>query len=410
LFIVSSFSIVVSMIDEKISDTFHRLTFADGRQVLLVGTAHVSKESVDEVAAVIEEEQPDHICLELDDGRMKNRQDQDSWSKMDIKKVLKEKKGFLLLANMALASFQKRMGDQSGSAPGEEILSAARLAKEKEIPYSLCDREIQITFTRAWRLSNLWNKMKLIATIISAALSNEKITAEELEDLKKADVMQNMMDEMAKELPSVKEVLIDERDRYLATSIYLAPGDKKLAVIGAGHQGGVIKTLQEIEKGSLSTDLSDITTIPKPGKGGKILAWAIPVIIVSILIHGFFNLGQQEGIKMFGYWLGVNMSFTAVGALISLAHPLNALVSIIAAPFTSLHPGIGVGMVSGLLQATLRKPLVQDFEHLSNDAASLKGWYRNRVLHILIVFFFTSLGSSIGTFVAFPVLLSIAGA
>ncbi|NCC65825.1 MAG: TraB family protein, partial [Spirochaetia bacterium] len=160
------------MIDEKISDTFHRLTFADGRQVLLVGTAHVSKESVDEVAAVIEEEQPDHICLELDDGRMKNRQDQDSWSKMDIKKVLKEKKGFLLLANMALASFQKRMGDQSGSAPGEEILSAARLAKEKEIPYSLCDREIQITFTRAWRLSNLWNKMKLIATIISAALSN----------------------------------------------------------------------------------------------------------------------------------------------------------------------------------------------------------------------------------------------
>ena len=410
MFIVSSFSIVVSMITEKISDTFHRLTFADGRQVLLVGTAHVSKESVDEVAAVIEDEQPDHICLELDDGRMKNRQDQDAWSKMDIKKVLKERKGFLLLANMALASFQKRMGDQSGSAPGEEILSAARLAKEKEIPFSLCDREIQITFTRAWRKSNLWNKMKLIATIISAVLSNEKITAEELEDLKKADVMQNMMDEMAKELPSVKEVLIDERDRYLATSIYLAPGDKKLAVIGAGHQGGVIQTFEKIEKGTLSTDLSDITSIPKAGKGGKIIAWAIPVLIVGILIHGFFNLGQSEGLKMFGYWLGVNMSLTAIGAIASLAHPLNAVVSILAAPFTSLHPGIGVGMVSGVLQATLKKPLVQDFERLSNDATTFKGWYRNRVLHILLVFFFTSLGSAIGTFVAFPVLLSIAGA
>lgn len=395
------------MIAEKLSDTFHRLTFSDGRQIILVGTAHVSKESVDEVSAYIDSEEPDHICLELDDGRFKNKEEKSSWSNMDIKKVLKEGKGFLLVANMALASFQKRMGNQTDSAPGEEILGAARIAKEREIPYSLCDRDIQITFKRAWRLSNLWNKAKLIATIISAVFSNEKISKEDLEELKKSDVMQSMMDEMAKELPSVKAVLIDERDRYLATSIYIAPGDKKLAVIGAGHQNGIIKAMEKLESGEMGTNLDDITDVPPPGKAGKILAWAFPILIIGFLLYGFVTFGQQEGIKMFGYWLAVNMSFTALGAILSLAHPLNTLVSILSAPLTSLHPGIGIGMVSGLMEATLRKPKVKDFENLSDDAITFKGWYKNRVLHILLVFLMTSFGASIGNVVVFPMLLKM---
>lgn len=395
------------MIAEKLSDTFHRLTFSDGRQIILVGTAHVSKESVDEVSAYIDSEKPDHICLELDDGRFKNKEEKSSFSNMDIKKVLKEGKGFLLIVNMALASFQKRMGNQTDSAPGEEILGAARIAKEREIPYSLCDRDIQITFKRAWRLSNLWNKAKLIATIISAVFSNEKISNEDLEELKKSDIMQNMMDEMAKELPSVKAVLIDERDRYLATSIFLAPGEKKLAVIGAGHQNGIIQTMEKLESGELKTNLDDITNVPPAGKAGKIVAWSFPILIIGFLLYGFINFGQQEGIKMFGYWLAVNMSFTALGAILSLAHPLNTLVSILSAPLTSLHPGIGIGMVSGLMEATLRKPKVKDFESLSDDAISLKGWYKNRVLHILLVFLFTSFGASIGNVVVFPMLLKM---
>lgn len=400
-------SIFDFMIDEKMSDTYHRLTLADGRQILLVGTAHVSKESVDEVATAIDAEQPDHICLELDDGRMKNKEDENSWSNMDVKKVIKENKGFLLLANMALASFQKRMGNQSGSAPGEEILSAARLAKERGIPFTLCDRDIQVTFKRAWRKSNWWNKSKLIATIVSAVFTNEKISEEELEELKKSDVMQNMMDEMAKELPSVKEVLIDERDRYLASSIYIAEGQKKLAVIGAGHMGGIIRTIQAIEEGTLSTDLTDITQIPKSGAAGKILSWMFPIVIIGLLAYGFFHMGQAEGIKMFGYWLATNMSFTAIGAILALAHPLNVLVSVLSAPITSLHPAIGVGMVSGLVEATLKKPKVKDFEQLSDDATTFKGWYKNRVLHTLVVFLLTSLGSSIGNVVVFPILLSM---
>lgn len=392
---------------EKLSDTRIRLTLEDGKEIFLVGTAHVSAQSVDEVALAIESEEPDHICLELDAGRMKNKEQESSWSNMDIKKVIKENKAFLLVANMALASFQKRMGDSSGTAPGEEILSAARLAKEKEIPYSLCDRDIQTTFKRAWRMSNAWNKAKLIATIISAVFSNEKISEEELEDLKKADVMQNMMEELAKELPSVKSVLIDERDRYLATSIYLAPGSKKLAVVGAGHMGGIVKTIEALEQKQLDTDLEDISVEPKPGKGGKILSWTFPILIVSIIVFGFIRGGQGGGIKMFGSWLVVNMSFTALGAVAALAHPLNILISALSAPITALHPAIGVGMVSGLVEATLRKPKVKDFERLEDDATTFRGWYRNRLLHILLVFVYTSFAASIANVVIFPLLIKM---
>ena len=392
---------------EKLSDTRIRLTLEDGKEILLVGTAHVSAQSVDEVTLSIESEEPDHICLELDDGRMKNKEQENSWSNMDVKKVIKEGKAFLLVANMALASFQKRMGDSSGTAPGEEILSAARIAKEKGIPYSLCDRDIQTTFKRAWRMSNLWNKSKLIATIISAVFTNEEISEEELEELKQADVMQNMMEELARELPSVKSVLIDERDRYLATSIFLAPGTKKLAVVGAGHMGGIVNTIEALEQQQISTDLEDISVSPPAGKGGKILSWAFPILIVSIIVFGFVRGGSGGGIKMFSYWLAVNMSFTALGAIIALAHPLNIIVSALSAPITALHPAIGVGMVSGIVEATLRKPKVKDFEKLSDDATTFRGWYRNRLLHTLIVFLFTSLAASIANVVVFPLLLKM---
>ena len=400
------FGILAHMTVLELSDTRRLITLADGRRIHLIGTAHVSRHSVDEVAEAIEAERPDHICLELDEGRMKNREDERSWSDMDIKKVLKEGKGFLLLANMALASFQKRMGDETETQPGAEIIGAANLAKEKEIPFSLCDREIQVTFKRAWRMSNLWNKAKLIATIISAVFSNEKLSEADLEDLKKADVMQQMMDEMAAELPAVKSVLIDERDRYLATKIYLAPGTNTLAVIGAGHMNGIVKTLEALDSNELDTDTSEISVVPEPSKSSKALSWFFPVLIVSLLLYGFLSFGRTEGIRMVGLWLAVNMSFTALGAILALAHPINIIVSVLASPLTSLHPAIGVGMVGGLLQATLRKPKVRDFEQLNEDATKLKGWYRNRVLHILVVFLLTSLGGSIGNVVVFPFLLA----
>ena len=394
---------------EKVSDTINKIFLDNGDEIILVGTAHVSQNSVDEVRQVIEEENPDRICLELDKGRYDSKTKESSYANMDLVKVFKEGKTFLLLANTALASFQKKMGTQTGSAPGEEILGAGKIATEKGIPFSLCDREIQVTLKRAWSKSNLWNKAKLIGTLLSSAFDKEEFKPEELEELKKSDTLQEMMNELAKELPGAKEALIDERDRYLATNILEAPGHKKVAVIGAGHANGIIKTIGKLEKGELSKDLSDISQAPKPSKAGKIAGWAVPIAIIAIVVIVGFMQGFDQGLKYFVIWACTNSLTTVLFSILSYAHPLNWLVSAIAAPIAVLNPAIGVGIITGIAEAKLRKPKVKDFETISDDISTFKGWFKNRVLHAFTVFFATSIGSILGTFVLFPIMLKIFG-
>ena len=392
---------------EHISDTVNKIFLDNGDEIILVGTAHVSQDSVDEVRTVIETEQPDHICLELDKGRYESKTKEQSYANMNLTKVFKEGKTFLVLANTALASFQKKMGNQTGSAPGEEIIGASRIAEEKNIPYSFCDREIATTLKRAWAKSNLWNKAKLIATLLSSAFDKEEFSPEEMEKLKNSDTLQEMMNELAKELPGAKEALIDERDRYLATNIMQAPGHKKVAVIGAGHASGIIRTMEGLESGKLSTDLSEISKVPKPSKAGKIIGWSIPIILVAIIVlAGVFN-GFHESLRYFTIWACTNAATTVLFSILSLAHPLNWLVSAIAAPIAVLNPAIGVGVFTGIVEATMRKPAVKDFENLSDDISKFKGWFKNRVLHAFLIFFTTSLGSILGTFVLFPIMLRV---
>ena len=390
---------------ETVSDTIHKLILPD-QEIILVGTAHVSQTSVEEVSSLIESENPDRICIELDDGRMKSKTEKSSWENMDIRKVIKDGRGFFLLANTALSSFQRRMGEQTGTKPGDDILGAASLAKEKGIPLSLCDRDIQTTFKRAWAKSSLWNKCKLIATLLSAAFSKEEITAEELEDLKKQDTLQSMMNEMAKELPTIKEVLIDERDQYLGRSIFETEGKKKIAVIGAGHTNGVISTIEKLNRGESTPSLESLSFIPKGAPVGKIVSWLIPLLIVAILVYGFVSAGWDQGMRMFLLWIVVNCLCTFIATTASLAHPLNIIACAVTAPLFALHPALGVGMLGGILEATLRKPKVKDFENINDDAMKFSRWYKNRILHALLVFFFSSLGSAFGTLIAFPVLIS----
>ena len=398
--------IFVIMVTEKISDTYHVIHFDNGNVIHLVGNAHVSNQSVEEVRSIIEEQHPDRVCIELDDGRMKSKTRENSWENMDIKKILKDGKGFLLLANTALASFQKRMGAQTGADPGAEIVGAAKLAEEMGIPVSLCDREIQITFRRAWGKSSLWNKCKLLATLISAAFSNEEISEEELAELKNEETLESMMKEVAKELPSVKEVLIDERDRYLATSIFKAEGKTKVAVIGAGHTQGIIRTFERLEKGELSLDISDLTAIPPKGVGSKIAQWIIPTLIVLLVVLGIVLNGWDQGIKAFLWWMVANASSTFVFTLIGGASFLTCLLSGVTAPFFVLNPVLGVGIFAGIWQASFKPPKVKDFENMSNDALTLKGWYKNRILKCLVALLTSSLGSILGSLVAFPFIIA----
>lgn len=390
---------------ENISDTIHRLILED-QEIILLGTAHISQNSVEEAERLIDEENPDRVCIELDDGRMKSHTEKKSWDNMDIRKVIKEGRGFFLLANTALASFQRRMGAQTGTNPGDEILGAAKLAKEKDIPVSLCDRDIQLTFKRAWAKSGLWNKCKLLATLISAAFSKEEITAEELEELKKQDTVQSMMNEMAKELPTVKEVLIDERDQYLGRAIWQAPGKKKLAVIGAGHTNGVISTIGKLSEGQETPTLEALSEIPKGSKVGKLASYIIPTLIVLLLVLGVVLNGWDQGVRLFLYWIAVNCTCTFIGTTAALAHPLNILACTVTAPFFALNPVLGVGMLGGVLEATFRKPKVKDYEKINDDALKFSSWYKNRILHPLLVLLFSSLGSAFGTLVAFPLLIS----
>ena len=397
------------MRSEHVSDTVNKIFLENGDEIILVGTAHVSQDSVDEVRRVIDEEQPDHICLELDKGRYESKTKEQSYANMNLTKVFKEGKTFRVLANTALASFQKKMGNQTGSAPGEEIIGASRIAEEKGIPYSFCDREIATTLKRAWAKSNLWNKAKLIGTLLSSAFDKEEFKPEELEELKKSDTLQEMMNELAKELPGAKEALIDERDRYLATNIMEAPGHKKVAVIGAGHANGIIKTIEKLEKGELSKDLTEISKVPKPSKAGKIAGWLVPVALVAIIVWVGIANGFHESLKYFLIWAGTNAASTVVFSMLSLAHPVTWLVSAISAPIAVLNPAIGVGVFTGITEATMRKPAVKDFESLSDDISSFKGWFKNRVLHAFMIFFTSSLGSILGTFVFFPIMLRVFG-
>lgn len=394
---------------ERISDTMQRLICADGKEITLIGTAHVSQDSVDEVARAIDEIGPDRICVELDEGRYRSRTEKQNWENLNIKTILKENKGFLMLANMALSSYQKKLGEQMGVSPGDEIMRAATLATERNIPLSLCDREIQVTFKRAWRLSNGWNKIKLISSLLSAVFSDEKISNEELEKLKETNVLQSMLDEMAKELPTIKRVLIDERDQYLASKIYAAQGERIVAVVGAGHAPGLVAHMERLDRQEFSTDTEKITAVPPPSQVGKILSWAVVIAIIGIIAAGFIRSGWNQGLEMFLYWFLLNSSLTGLAAILSLAHPVTIILSMLAAPVTALSPTLGVGMVAGMLEASMRKPRVKDFEQVSEDISRFKGWFSNRIIHALMIFMTTSIFASIGTFVAFPLLISKLG-
>jgi pheromone shutdown-related protein TraB len=233
------------------SDNNIRLTL-NGKEIHLIGTAHVSRESIDEVTSTIRGEKPGIVCVELDEGRLAAITKQDSWERLNVSKVLKEGKGFLLIANLALAGFQRRLGNELGVKPGEEMIAAVNTAKELEIPTSLCDREVQITLRRAWANCGLWSKCKLLSALLSGAFVTEKLGAEEIESLKKGNELDGMMEELSNYLPSVKETLIDERDQYLAAKIWEAAqgcNGSALAVVGAGHLRGIQAHLEKSAPG-----------------------------------------------------------------------------------------------------------------------------------------------------------------
>ena len=381
----------------KMSQT-QKIIECSGRKITLIGTAHVSKESVEEVKETIKTMNPDCVAIELDERRADSIQNSEKYKELDIVKVLRRGEGFLLIANLILSSFQKRMGNNVGVKPGDEMLAAMETAAEINVPTVMVDRPIQVTLKRAWAKNSFIGKMKLLSSLIASAFSKEEVSEEEIEKLKKQNEMDSMMAELAEYMPVIKEVLIDERDKYLASKIWSAQGNNVIAVLGAGHLPGVEAHINKMAKNEETADVSEISVIPPKTIGSKLVGWIIPAIIIGVIVAGFIYGGTKAGSMMLTTWFLWNGIPAAIGTLLALAHPLTIIVAFFTAPITSLCPFIGVGFITGIVQAIVCKPKVTDIETLQEDI-SLKGFYRNRVLRVLLVFLLSSLGSSVGTFI-----------
>jgi pheromone shutdown-related protein TraB len=375
----------------------------NGKNILLIGTAHVSRQSAKLVEDTILEQTPDTVCVELCETRLASLKDADRWRNMDIVKVIKEKKALLLFMNLLLASFQKKIADKFDIKPGQEMINAIKAAEKINARIIPADREIQITLSRVWRGMGLWEKLKLMFSLVFSFGASDDINEEDIEKMKQEDILQTLLADVKKTHPIIEKSLINERDQYLAEKIRSAPGEKIVAVVGAAHAPGIKKYLAGNEK----IDLDELNTIPPAGKTGKILKWAIPAAIMVLFATGFLMEGENAGTDMIWIWIAANGIFAGIGAILALAHPLTIISAIIAAPLTSLNPMIAAGWVSGLVEAFSRKPKVKDYEASPADIVSIKGFWRNNVTRILLVVIFTNLGSTIGTMTAVPLMLKL---
>jgi len=382
------------------NDNTHHLNFED-KKITLIGTAHVSIESADLVQKVIEDEKPDMVCVELCESRYQSIMQKSQWQNTNLLKVIKEKKAFLLLSNLMLAYFQKKIGQKLGIRPGEEIVRAIQVAKSEGARIHLADRDIRTTLSRLWRCMGLWAKIKLLFQLVTPVGEMDSIKEADIEEMKKKDVLEMFLSEVGKSFPEIRRILIDERDQYLAHMIRTAPGKKIVAVVGAGHIPGIQSYWER------HIDLDALNQIPPKGKVFGFLKWGIPSFIVCLIILGFFYAGSSAGTDMIKWWVLANAILAGLGAAIALGHPLTILSAIVASPLTSLNPMIAAGWVAGLVEVFLGKPKVKDFERLSEDISSLKGFWKNKITRILLVVAFTNIGSSVGTFVAIPLMVKV---
>ena len=373
----------------------------NGSSITLVGTAHVSHKSVELVEEKIQSGEYDCVAVELCPPRYENMVNHSWWKNLDIYQVLRQGKGTLLLINLALSAYQRRLADKIGIEPGREMARAIELAREKNLPLEVIDRDISITLQRMYREVTFWQKLKLMTGLVVSIFVGEEITEEQIEDLKKGDMLHSLVDEFGQELPTIKKVLIDERDHYMVGKLIgltEKPEAPKniLALVGAGHLVGMVpafETPPDQEK------LDQLDTKPPPSRTGYYIGWGIGIFIMSMFVVGYLR-SPELGFNLVMTWIVLNGSLSALGAALAFAHPLSILTAFVAAPITSLNPTIGAGMVVGIVESFLRKPRVSDFEALRTDMASLGMWWKNRVVRVFLIFFFANLGSAAGTFLA----------
>ncbi len=369
-----------------------RIEYMD-KEIILIATAHVSKDSAELVKRVIEEERPDSVCIELDEDRYQNVIKPKAWEETDLIKVIKTKKVGFMIANLFLSSYQKKMALKLNTPVGGEMIQGLESAKETGAELVLADRSIQVTFLRIWRALNLWDKAKLVGSLLFTSEEDTDITDDDLQRMLEEDMLEAAMAGLKKEFPKVGQILISERDQFLAAKIKTAPGKKVVAILGGGHVPGIKKELFE------DRDIESISTVPPKSRLSKVAGWIIPAIITGLLLFSFV-INIETGLQQLSAWVLWTGILAAVFTALSLAHPISILTSFVTAPLTTLHPLLACGWFAGLVEATIKKPTVKDVQNVQEDIFSLKGFYKNRLLKTVFVMFMANMGATIGTLIA----------
>lgn len=364
-----------------------------GKQIILVATAHVLKQSAELIKKMIHEERPDSVCVELDEERYQSILNPKAWENTDIIQVIKSKKVGFLLANLILGSYQKRIAKDLDTVAGQEMLEGINSAKETGAQLVLADRSIQTTFTRIWRKLNIWDKAKLLFDLLVSEDDDKSLSNDDVSELLKTDVLASVTAQVREKFPKIADILISERDQYLAHMIKEAPGKTVVAVLGGAHVPGVA---QEIFK---TQDIAELSKVPAKNPVSRVLGWAIPVLIIGLMLYSLI-MNVETGVRQLSSWALWTGVPAAVFTALSFGHPLSILTSLVAAPFTTLNPLIACGWITGLVEATIRKPTVQDINNIPRDIFSLKYFFKNRFLKVLLIVIMANIGSSIGSFAA----------
>ena len=365
-----------------------------GKTIYLIGTAHISRQSAEEVIQVIRTTKPDTVCVELCSSRLEALKNPEAWRNTDILQILRDGKAYAMLAQLVLASFQKRLAAELQLEAGAEMRAAICAAEEIGAKIELVDRDVKITLKRALGGESIWKLTKLGASLLLSLLGGkEKFSEADIEKIKGKDVLGALLEEVGTELPGLKRALIDERDTYLAAKITRAPGSSIVAVVGAGHLPGIRTKIGE------EADLSALETFPPPRKVLTYIAWTISFAILLMIIWGFWYSGAETGRKMVYSWVAATGLLAALGSILAAAHPLTIIVSLLSAPLACLNPAIATGWVAGTMEAILRKPKVGDFETIAEDLGTWRGIYRNRIARVFLIMIFTNLGAALGTII-----------
>lgn len=374
-----------------------REDWPEGREVVLVGTAHISPDSVRLVRETIEREKPDGVCVELDRGRFEALMDPARIERLDLKQAVRERKLLPLIAGIALGAWQARMGLRFGVEPGAELREAALAAREAGIPVRLVDREVRVTLLRVWRRAGFRQKLRLLAGGLEGGGGAEGAleTEEDLKRLVSADVVSRLVAELGEAFPTLKTVVMDERDAWIADAVRETEGGRLVVVVGAGHLDGVERRLL----GDEPVDRAALAEIPPRGRLARGIGVAVPLVILSALGWTWATRGAAAASEGALFWVAVNSIPAALGAAAALAHPLTVLAALVSAPFTSLTPVLGAGYVTGFVQAWVRPPRVFELRALREEALAPRKWFTNRALRIALAFLLPTIGSAIGTFV-----------